>query len=128
MNAINSLWQPASEANYNVRALLGSTEEVVARTKTFCRWWQLWRPEARAGWTTLGRFKVPVLCPLAQASLLGTLHGAWSAHSAAWTGSARLCLKHLPTWALAGCCMLQAAWAGSRRCLGANLSPPEAGA
>ena len=58
MMAIASLWQPASEANHNVRALLASTEEVVARTKTFCRWWQLWRPEARAGWTTLGRFKV----------------------------------------------------------------------
>ena len=58
MKAIASLWQPGSEANHNVRALLASTEEVVARTKTFCRWWQLWRPEARAGWTTLGRFKV----------------------------------------------------------------------
>ncbi len=61
MNAINSLWHPASEANHNVRALLGSTEEVVERTKTFCRWFQLWRAEARHGWTILGRFKVRVV-------------------------------------------------------------------
>ena len=66
MNAINSLWHPASEANHNVRALLGSTEEVVARTKTFCRWFQLWRSEARHGWTILGRFKVRALCLPAQ--------------------------------------------------------------
>ncbi len=68
MNAINSLWHPASEANYNVRALLGSTEEVVERTKTFCRWFQLWRAEARHGWTILGRFKVRPLCCLPRTS------------------------------------------------------------
>ena len=63
MNAIASLYNPASEANHNVRALLGSTEEVVERTKTFCRWFQLWRAEARHGWTILGRFKVrPLRC------------------------------------------------------------------
>lgn len=33
-------------------------DPLLARTKTFCRWGQLWRPEARASWTTLGRFKV----------------------------------------------------------------------
>lgn len=58
MGAIASLGRPESEANYNVRALLESTEEVVARTKTFMRWWQLHRADVRAGWTTLGRFKV----------------------------------------------------------------------
>ena len=63
MNAINSLWHPASEANHNVRALLGSTEEVVERTKTFCRWFQLWRAEARHGWTILGRFKARAQSP-----------------------------------------------------------------
>ena len=57
MGAIASLWRPESEANHNVRALLESTEEVVARTKTFMRWWQLWRPDVVAGWVTLGRFK-----------------------------------------------------------------------
>ena len=63
MNAIASLWRPESEANHNVRALLESTEEVVARTKTFCRWWQLWRPDVRIGWVTLGRFKAcSLLC------------------------------------------------------------------
>ena len=33
-------------------------DPLLARTKTFCRWWQLWRPEARAGWTALDCFKV----------------------------------------------------------------------
>ena len=63
MGAIASLWRPQSEAGHNVRALLESTEEVVARTKTFMRWWQLWRPDVLAGWVTLGRFKArPLLC------------------------------------------------------------------
>ena len=64
MGAIASLWRPESEANHNVRALLESTEEVVARTKTFMRWWQLWRPDVVAGWVTLGRFKArsPLCC------------------------------------------------------------------
>lgn len=70
MNAINSLWHPASEANHNVRALLGSTEEVVARTKTFCRWFQLWRADPRHGWTILGRFKARALRPSPQRTRL----------------------------------------------------------
>ena len=85
MNAINSLWHPASEANHNVRALLGSTEEVVARTKTFCRWFQLWRAEARHGWTILGRFKVRTLRRSAHSRVSDITHEAMCAFStAAW--------------------------------------------
>ncbi len=58
MHAISSLWQPDSEHNLNVRALLDSTAEVVDRAKIYARWWRLWRSDVRAGWVAFGRYKV----------------------------------------------------------------------
>ncbi len=58
MHAISSLWQPDSEDNLNVRALLDSTGEVVDRAKIYARWWRLWRADVRAGWVAFGRYKV----------------------------------------------------------------------
>ena len=58
MHAISSLWQPESEDNLNVRALLDSTAEVVDRAKIYARWWRLWRADVRAGWVAFGRYKV----------------------------------------------------------------------
>lgn len=58
MHAIGSLWQPDSEDNRNVRALLDSTLEVVQRAQIYARWWRLWRTDVRAGWVAFGRYKV----------------------------------------------------------------------
>ena len=58
MRAISSLWEPESEDNLNVRALLDSTAEVVDRAKIYARWWRLWRADVRAGWIAFGRYKV----------------------------------------------------------------------
>ena len=58
MRAIASLWEPESEDNLNVRALLDSTAEVVDRAKIYARWWRLWRADVRAGWVAFGRYKV----------------------------------------------------------------------
>ena len=58
MRAISSLWEPESEDNLNVRALLDSTAEVVDRAKIYARWWRLWRADVRAGWVAFGRYKV----------------------------------------------------------------------
>ena len=57
MRAISSLWQPESEDNLNVRALLDSTAEVVDRAKIYARWWRLWRADVRSGWVAFGRYK-----------------------------------------------------------------------
>ena len=57
MRAISSLWEPESEDNLNVRALLESTAEVVDRAKIYARWWRLWRADVRAGWVAFGRYK-----------------------------------------------------------------------
>ena len=58
MHAIGSLWEPDSEDNRNVRALLDSTLEVVQRAQIYARWWRLWRADVRAGWVAFGRYKV----------------------------------------------------------------------
>ena len=58
MNALSSLKQPNAEENHNVQALLNSTQEIEDRYKIIWRWWRVWRPDVRAGWVVLGRFKV----------------------------------------------------------------------
>lgn len=58
MRAIDSLWEPGSEDNCNVRALLDSTAEVVQRARVYACWWHLWRADVRAGWVAFGRYKV----------------------------------------------------------------------
>lgn len=58
MHALSSLKQPNAEENHNVQALLNSTQEIEDRYKIIWRWWRVWRPDVRAGWVVLGRFKV----------------------------------------------------------------------
>lgn len=58
MNALSSLRTPNAEENHNVQSLLNSTQEIEDRYKIIWRWWRVWRPDVRAGWVVLGRFKV----------------------------------------------------------------------
>ena len=58
MNALKSLRTPHAEENMDAVSLLNATQEIVDRFKIVWRWWRVWREDVRAGWVTIGRFKV----------------------------------------------------------------------
>ena len=58
MNALRSLRSPHAEENMDAVSLLNATQEIGDRCKIVWRWWRGWRPDVRAGWITIGRFKV----------------------------------------------------------------------
>ena len=63
MNALKSLRTPHAEENMDAVSLLNATQEIVDRFKIVWRWWRVWREDVRAGWVTIGRFKVRS-CPV----------------------------------------------------------------
>lgn len=58
MNALSSLQTGNAAEAEAVTSLLRSTHEIERRIQELYRWWRLWLPDVREGWSLLARWRV----------------------------------------------------------------------